>query len=843
MNSVRKLNETFTPTNYNLSIDLSKAGEHEFSGLVDIAGELQAGKNEIVLHAKDLDIKSVSIDGKTADFSKGEFDELHLSQDGLAPGEHLVTISFGGKITDSMHGLYPCYFEHDGQKKKLFATQFESHHAREVFPCVDEPAAKATFDVTLTTLSGISVLSNQPVEWHREENGVLVTAFQTTPRMSTYLLAWVVGELHSKTNHTKTGTQVSVWATPAQSPESLDFALDSAKQIIEFYEEYFDTPYPLAKSDHVALPDFSSGAMENWGLVTYREVALLADPKTIDIRGRQYVASVIAHELAHMWFGNLVTMKWWDNLWLNESFATMVSYLAIDAIHPEWNTWLEFSSSESVMALRRDAIDGVQPVQTDVNHPDEISTLFDGAIVYAKGARLLRMLQKYVGDEAFRTGLKQYFKKYTYQNTEGDDLWREIAEASGKDIVNMMNTWISQSGYPVIHVSKRDENITLEQKQFFIGPHQESDRLWPVPLNATSKNTPELMTGKSLSFTNSSQEAFRLNDGDSAHFISYYDDALFADILSQIKHQQLKPLDRLQILHESTLLARGGVMNSSQLIPLLKTYSEETNEAVWEMIALALVELRKFVETDKKAETALRRLSGAVAAQQFERLGWKAKDNESEDDTKLRSTILSMIIYSEQPEALAYARALYDSIPLEEIDPELRALILGSVVRHGDDEIVDVLLKAYQETQNADLSQDIMAGLVSTRSPKKISQLLEAIKNPDIVRPQDVFRWFAYLMRGKDSRELAWQWVRDNWQWVIDTFSGDKSYDDFPRYSAAGLVTRKQLEEYREFFEPKKSEAALTRVITLGLLEIEGRVELIERDKEAVIEVLLGSNI
>lgn len=252
---------------------------------------------------------------------------------------------------------------------------------------------------------------------------------------------------------TSGGVDVAVWATPAQTEASLNFALEHAVKTIEFFNEYFGVDYPLPKSDHVALPDFSSGAMENWGLVTYREVALLADPATTTLASKQYIATVVSHELSHQWFGNLVTMKWWNNLWLNESFATLMEYVAVDAIHPEWNAWLDFATHESILALRRDAIDGVQSVQVDVNHPDEISSLFDGAIVYAKGARLMRMLQTYVGHDAFRAGLESYFKQFAYQNTEADDLWNHLEQASGKQIRQMMDYWISTSGYPVVSVT------------------------------------------------------------------------------------------------------------------------------------------------------------------------------------------------------------------------------------------------------------------------------------------------------------------------------------------------------------------------------------------------------
>lgn len=837
MTSVTRLIDYFVPDNYKLSLTLHEK-ERTFEGVVTVKGTSTQDAKHIGLHAKELEIISTSVDDQPATFSLGKDDELEITQENLAAGAHIVTVAFSGTITDSMHGLYPCYFEHDGAKKELIATQFESHHAREVFPCIDEPAAKATFDLSLTTAKAQTVLSNMPLVSQADENNQLISVFETTPRMSTYLLAFVAGELHKKSAITKDGVEVNIWATPAQSPVSLDFALDIAVRSIEFYDDYFGTKYPLPKSDHIALPDFSSGAMENWGLITYRETALLADPKMTSIQDRHYIATVIAHELAHQWFGNLVTMQWWNDLWLNESFANLMEYVAVDALHPEWNIWLDYVTNESIMALRRDSIDGVQSVQVDVSHPDEISTLFDGAIVYAKGGRLLRMIQQYIGHEAFRAGLKSYFAKHAYGNTIGNDLWDALETSSGKQIKSIMNTWISQPGYPVVAIERNGDEVTLSQSQFFVGPHGESDRTWPIPLGSTSNNAPELMTEQSISFKE--PEPIQLNLQDGAHFITKYDHVSRDALIKKVTDGSLDPIGRVQLLDEATLLARGGVMTSDQLLPLLEAYKNETLEPVWSIISLGLGELRKFTEDNDAAEKKLRELSARMAAKEYARLGWQPIAGESEEDTKLRSTVVALSLYGEVPEALAKAKEIYTSTPLEDIDTELRAIIMSSVVKHGDGTIVDELMAAYKKTPSIDLKQDISVAVTSTKIPEKINELLNNMKNADIVRPQDVFRWFVYLIRGKDSRQQAWQWIQDNWSWVEKTFKGDKSYDDFPRYSASGLVTRAQLEQYKAFFEPMVTVPALARTITMGVSEIEGRVALIERDKQAVQQALLA---
>ena len=833
MTKVPRLLDTFTPNHYNLTLDLTRAEEKEFSGTVIISGD--SISESISLHSKGLTIQSATIDNQPADVSFGEFDELKLSQPNLENGKHTIHIDFSGTITDAMHGLYPCYFTHDGVKKQLFATQFESHHAREVFPCVDEPAAKAEYDLTLVTRTGITVLGNMPVKSEEENGDSLTTTFEKTPRMSSYLLAFVIGELHKKSAHTKSGVEVNVWATPAQNENTLDFALDIATRSIDFYDEYFGVKYPLPKSDHVALPDFSSGAMENWGLITYRESCLLADPELTSESSRRFIATVIAHELSHQWFGNLVTMNWWNDLWLNESFANMMEYVAIDALQPDWHMWEDFATNEVTAALRRDSLDGVQSVQADVNHPDEISTLFDPAIVYAKGGRLLVMVRKLIGEEAFRAGLKSYFEKFAYKNTVGNDLWQELESASGQPIVNLMNAWISQPGIPVVSVSNSHDAAILSQERFFIGEHQPSDALWPIPLFANQPLDVKVLNQKET--TISIEKPLQLNCGLSAHFVTKYDESTREYLLKNIT--ELPTLDKICILQDATILARAGFENSASLLPLALSLKTETNEKVFGMAAGALTELRKFVDDNDAARDSLKRISGEFARATFEELGWDEKDGESDDDRERRTTALSLMMYSEDKEVLNEAKTRFDNNKLEDLPTELRALIISANVRHFETpKIIENLFATYKNTPSNDLQNDIAIGLTSTKNPETAEKILANIKDSDIIRPQDASRWFVYLIRTRESRQIAWNWLKENWAWVEDTFGEDKSYDDFIRYAATALLTPNELNDFQQFFEPMENIPALARTIKLGITEISARAELIERDKTDVLSAL-----
>ena len=833
MTKVPRLLDTLTPNHYNLTLDLTHAEEKEFSGTVIISGD--STSESISLHSKGLTIQSATIDNQPADVSFGEFDELRLSQPNLKNGNHTIHINFSGTITDAMHGLYPCYFTHDGVKKQLFATQFESHHAREVFPCVDEPAAKAEYDLTLITRPGITVLGNMPVKFQKENGDSRTTTFEKTPRMSSYLLAFVIGELHKKSARTKSGVEVNVWATPAQNENTLDFALDIATRSIDFYDEYFGVKYPLPKSDHVALPDFSSGAMENWGLITYRESCLLADPELTPESSRRFIATVIAHELSHQWFGNLVTMQWWNDLWLNESFANMMEYVAIDALQPDWHMWEDFATNEVTAALRRDSLDGVQSVQADVNHPDEISTLFDPAIVYAKGGRLLVMVRKLIGEEAFRAGLKSYFEKFAYKNTVGNDLWQELESASGQPIVNLMNAWISQPGLPVVSVSSSHDAAILSQERFFIGEHLPSDALWPIPLFANQPLDVKILDQKET--TVSIEKPLQLNCGLSAHFVTKYDESTREYLLKNIT--ELPTLDKICILQDATILARAGFENSASLPPLALSLKTETNEKVFGMAAGALTELRKFVDDNDAARDSLKRISGEFARATFEELGWDEKDGESDDDRERRTTALSLMMYSEDKEVLNEAKTRFDSNKLADLPTEIRALIISANVRHFETpEMIENLFAAYKNTPSNDLQNDIAIGLTSTKNPETAEKILANIKDSNVIRPQDASRWFVYLIRTRESRQIAWNWLKENWAWVEDTFGEDKSYDDFIRYAATALLTPNELDDFRQFFEPMMNIPALTRTIKLGITEISARAELIKRDKEAVISAL-----
>ena len=846
MDTIR-LFRRFQPTNYDITLDLQRE-ERTFTGKVVLDGTLRDG-NAIPLHAKGLTITEAVIDDQPAQVSYHEHDEIRLIVPDLAPGEHTIAITFSGTITDAMHGLYPCYYKVDGQPQELLATQFESHHAREVFPCVDEPEAKATFRLTLITETDTTVLSNTPVQSQQAKDGRLHTTFEQTPRMSSYLLAFVTGDLQVKRATTSSGIDVGVWATKAHPHSYLDFALDAAVRLIEFYRDYFGVPYPLTKCDHVALPDFSSGAMENWGLITYRETALLANPSG-PVSSRRYVATVIAHELSHQWFGNLVTMRWWDDLWLNESFANVMEYIAVDALWPQWQVWRDFSSHESVAALRRDALPGVQPVYMPISHPDEINTLFDGAIVYAKGARLMRMMQHAIGESAFRSGLQTYFTEHAYNNTSGNDLWKALSDSSGQDVKALMQAWISSPGFPVVRITEEEGNtLRLSQSRFFNDGDDRGDQtLWPIPLGADRPNLPHMLTTKETTLP--STDPFMLNSGDTAHFITQYPQS-WRQLFATAEFIAAKDaITRLQYLHEQILLVKAGLVPAPELVPLIQAIAtvestkRQADPAVWGMISLAISELRRIIEGDEAAEKALKRITWRLVQPLYDQLGWEPQAGEDEDIAELRATIISLALYAEHEPALAKAHELYRAVSLAELNPELRGSILASVIRHNDPDgsIAQTLLQQYQSETDGDIQQDITSALTATKDATTGDMLRHAMQDSTVIRPQDVAFWFVYLLRNRFQRANTWQWLVDNWSWIEDTFGGDKSLDLFPRYAGNCLSTTAELGAYTKFFTPLEDDPALARAIAVGKADITARISQIGRDRAPLVTVILATD-
>ncbi|MBQ3306327.1 M1 family metallopeptidase [Candidatus Saccharibacteria bacterium] len=779
---MERLLDFFRPTNYQIDLNINKH-KGVAKGVVAISGEPgpAAASGKIKLHAKDLTIDRVRKDGEIVKFAHGgEILEI--------PSGKTFEITYHFDLNTNMEGAYLSSYNHNGAEELLVSTQFESHYARECFPCIDEPAAKATFDLSITVPDEDDIIiANTPVKSH--ENNTWT--FEQTPKMSTYLLAFCIGRFHKKSKTSKNGVKVTTYCTLNHEPTSLNFANDIAVDSLDFYDQKFGIKYPLEKLDQVAIPDFEAGAMENWGLVTYRESCLLAD-KTTSKSQKEYIATVIAHELSHQWFGNLVTMKWWDNLWLNESFATMMEYVCVDHIRPSYRIFEDFFTGECRVALNRDAYPGVQAVQQDVNDPAEIATLFDGAIVYAKGAHLMFMLYRLMGESNFFKGIKDYFKAHKYSNTTSDDLWKALQLYADFDIKGFMDAWILQSGFPVI--------TDGEQQRFLINGAKD-DTKWPLP---------------------------EVTDDMSGHYIINLSSDEFEKAIDDFENLSLE--QKIRLLIDRSLLSKTSLVSSATLLDLIPKFRQEKNYPIWNPVAGLIADLRLFFTPDDPDYQDFQKYVDGVIAPQLARLGVDPKPREDDSDAKLRETMLGLAIFAENPEIIRTLAAKY-SVKHTELDPETRYFILAAHMKVNEENAFSELLEAYQNTSDPEIKSDLLFVLSMAKNHEK--ELLKLLKSPKIVKPQDHLYLFARMLRNHKTSEKTADWLYENWEYV-ETLTGDKSLEDYPRILAAIIRTPEEATKFEDFFSEKADNPVLRRALKVAKTEITARLRLLNLDNESV---------
>ena len=836
---MERLIKYFVPEKYTLDIAIDKHAK-TLSGVVVVTGE--ALQETVKFHAVRLEIVGVMVNGGKAEF-KADGEMLELAKVPLGKAE--IMICYSGKLNENMEGAYLSTYQYEDKTQTIVATQFESHYARQAFPCIDEPEAKAVFELSISVPedSGDLVLSNTPIS--KTELGVFqsviaqkavrsscsdfslgheqllidergrcghgsnfnstykMVVFEPTTRMSTYLLAFVIGKFHGKTVKNKHGVEVTTYCALNQDVDAVDFANEIAAKSLEFYDDNFGVPYPLKKLDQVALPDFDAGAMENWGLVTYRESMMLAG-KDVTLGTRKLVALTVAHELSHQWFGDLVTMKWWDDLWLNESFATMMEYFAVDAIHSEFKIFEAFFTRDACVALNRDAYTGVQPVHQDVEDPEEINTLFDAAIVYAKGARLMLMLVRLMGWKEFCKGLKDYFKKHKYSNTEGDDLWQALAPYAKFNPRELMHAFIDKPGYPVI-TNEGGRFDKFSQKRFLLdGPCE--DESWPVP------DVVEDMSG---------------------HYILNLTEDEFEERLAAFEELGLE--EKLRLLIDRELIVRAGMRSAADLVPLAMKFREETSAAVWSKIATMMGNLKTYVDEGSAEEKLLKKYVGRLVDGKLKEVGVVTREEDDENMIRLRANLLALAYYAEDVDRLRQLSEMYRE-DYHEMDNEIRTDILSAKV-YLEPGIVEDFVERYRKIADPEVKEDYLMAATSVRDEKELDKLISLLGENEVVKPQDQFTLFLALYQNYHSRGKVFDWLTNNWE-TVKRLGGDKSLDYYPIYIAKLAKTKKELGAYREFFGPMKDEIGLKRAIEIGEREIEARLELIEQNRRAVAEAL-----
>lgn len=784
---MEKLVKYFVPEKYTLDLAIDKKAK-TIGGAVTVKGVAKA--ENIKFHAVGLSVDQVTVNGKKAKFevADGVLTVLEAPRSDL-----VVEIGYHGTLNENMQGAYLSTYEYNGKTEVIVATQFESHYAREAFPCIDEPGAKAVFELAITTSDDKDlILANTPV-LNKKDNK---TIFEPTPRMSTYLLAWVIGKFHGKTIKNAHGVEITTYATLAQDLDAVDFANEIAAKSLEFYDDNFGVPYPLKKLDQVALPDFEAGAMENWGLVTYRESMLLAG-KNATLGTKKGVALTVAHELSHQWFGDLVTMEWWDDLWLNESFASVMEYYAVDYIHPEYKIFEGFFTGDCYLALMRDAYTDVQSVHQDVKDPAEIATLFDGAIVYSKGARLMLMLIRLMGWEDFCKGIWDYFEKYKYQNTVGDDLWAALKPYAEFDPGKLMHAFIDKPGYPVITDGK--------QKRFLLdGPMP--DESWPLP---------------------------EITEDMSGHYVLNLSEEEFKNKLAEFDNLGLE--EKIRLLIDRNLITKTELASAASLIPLVEKFKNENAAAVWNIILSIISNLKIFFEDGSEEEKKFKKFVGELVQPKLKELGLITRKGDDENTIRLRAILMGLDFYAETPENIQALARMY-SENYDTLDAEIREDIIDAKL-YEEPEIVDEYLANYQKIADPELKFELLFSGTISKNEAVLAKMMKLLNKPEIVKPQDQLHLFIYLYRNPKLRAKVGKWLTENWEYVRN-LAGDKSLDSYPRYMANVIRTEEEYKVWREFFKPMQDDPALTRAIKIGEKEIKARLKLVAADKRAVYQAL-----
>ena len=772
--AAQRLPEGARPENYKLKFtpDLDKA---KFEGDETITLRVLKSTSEITLNAVDIDFHNVTITSggatqKATVTPQKEKEMVVLSvEKPLAAGTATVHITYTGILNDEMRGLY---LGKDDKGRKYAATQFEATDARRAFPSFDEPDYKATFDITAVADKDQVAISNYKIVSDTPGPGDKHTVkFATTAKMSAYLAALVVGQFEYVEGSVD-GIPIRVYSTPGKK-EMGKFALDAAEYIVGYYNKYFGIKYPYGKLDLIGLPDFSAGAMENVGCITFREVILLIDEKEGSVDLKKTIASVTAHEIAHMWFGDLVTMKWWDDVWLNEGFATWMSSKPVQKWKPEWNFDLDDVSGTGG-TLNVDSLANTRPIHQAAETPAQIQELFDG-IAYGKAASVLRMLEAYLGEETFRAGINAYLKEHQYGNATADDFWDAQAKVSHKPVDKIMPTWVKQPGAPIINVkaqcSGNSTNVTLEQQRYFVDRAKfeaVNDQLWQIPLclkgSASSTAKCELMTKKEETFTLPGCSTWVLtNAGATGYYrTGYQPDAVRA--LAKDAETKLSPAERIALQNDIWASVRVGREPVGDYLAFAQGLQTDRNRAVLEDVLGRLNYIGQYVVSDSDRD-AYRMWLRQYLTPPMKEVGYEPKPGEADEQRTLRARLFNALGYdARDPETLEQARKIADKALTDpaSVDHEIAGVALSLAALNGDAAFYDRVMAALKNPRSPEEYYVYLFTLPQFGDPKLLQRTLDFALSPD-VRSQDALGVVTSVMGNPAGEQLAWDFVRQHW--------------------------------------------------------------------------------
>jgi len=815
--SAQRLPELARPESYKLTFnpDLDKA---TFEGEETIAIRVLKPTSEIKLNSADIEFHDVTVTAggstqKAKVTAEKENEMIVLSvEKPLAAGPATIHITYSGILNSEMRGFY---LGKDDQGRKYAATQFESTDARRAFPSFDEPDYKATFDISVIADKGLATISNQKVLSETDGPGGKHTVhFATTPKMSSYLAALVVGNFEYVEGE-QDGIPIRVWATTGKK-EMGTFALESAEHILAYYDKYFGIKYPYGKLDLIGLPDFSAGAMENTGCITYRDVLLLIDAKQGSVDQKKTVASVIAHEMAHQWFGDLVTMKWWDDIWLNEGFATWMSSKPIEAWRPEWGFDLDDVSSTGG-TLNTDSLANTRPIHQAAETPAQIQELFDG-IAYGKAASVLRMLEAYLGEDTFRAGVNAYLKQHQYGNATAVDFWDAQAKTSKKPVDQIMPTWVKQPGAPILNVkaqcSGSSTSVTISQKRYFTDRmkfEEPNDQLWQVPLcmkgSASAATKCEVLTKKEETFTLPGCSTWVVaNAGAAGYYRSGYEAAAVRGLASDAE-SKLTPGERIVVQNDIWSSVRVGHEPVGDYLAFAQGVQSDRTRAVMEDVLGRLNFIGQYLvsDTDRDSYRAWMRQYLAAAIQE---MGYTPRSSDTDEQRTLRSRIFNTLGYAARdPQVLAQARKWADQVLTDpsSVDHQLAGGALGLAAINGDEEYYNKLMAALKNTKAPEDYYSILYTLPQFTDPKLLDRTLDFAITPD-VRSQDTLGVITSVLGNPDGEKVAWDFIQSHWDAIA---KAGGPFASAQVVGATGVFCNTAMrDQVTQFFTAHKVEAA-----------------------------------
>ncbi|MGZ8530036.1 MAG: M1 family metallopeptidase [Candidatus Binatia bacterium] len=748
-----------------------------FAGQVKIAVEVRQAVREVVLNAAELSIQSVTLRHANGAVLHGnaQSDEANEQAvlsfpDIVAPGNYQLQIQFTGILNDKLHGFYrSLYKDAEGQDKPLASTQFESTDARRAFPCWDEPAFKAVYQVTLVIDEKLTAISNARVidETVLPGTGKKAVRFADTMKMSTYLVAFIVGDFEATEPVEADGVELRVLAVPGKK-KLADFAVAIGKASLEHFSQYYGIPYPGDKLDLIAIPDFASGAMENLGAITFRETALLVDSDKATRAELERVADVVSHENAHMWFGDLVTMQWWNGLWLNEAFATFMEMLAVDAWKPEWRRWDSFAVSRAA-AMQVDGLKSTRPIEFPVERPEEAAGMFD-VLTYEKGASVLRMLEQYLGAAKFRDGIRLYLKKHAYANAETTDLWDALEESTQQPVRTLMDSWIFQPGYPLVSVEISGRTLRLSQQIFrYLHDGSDSERRWHVPIFLRA-GTPAGVVSKTLLLTEKAQQvAFDapvdwvvVNAGAHGFYRVHYSHELLT-ALRQGMTTQLTAVERFSLVNDAWAATLAGIVSLTDYLELIDLMTGETDVNVWATMIASFHQLHRIL-----GEVQCKKLAGrlsVVLSSALARLGWSVQQDEGELESQLRGDLIGALgTVADDAAAQDRARLLFADYEKnrESVDRNVIPALVAILSHTGGQAEYENFFARFENAQTPQDETRYLFALANFADAGLIDRTLDLTIN-GAVRTQNS----PYLMRGallnKHGRERAWSFMKKHW--------------------------------------------------------------------------------